>query len=119
MAFGKDPAQLCGSGPAGSPAPQINGQLTSQCDDELLFERGAVFKLLEKLLACVPEGLSSEQAPYSLDQERAHTGVAVSIDGTEALDAATGMFTGTTTGVTADGFVFLEPVPITDFALDQ
>ena len=51
------PAQFGGGGPAGAPAPQVNGQLAGQRYGDFLFQRGPVFELLQKFLSGVPEGL--------------------------------------------------------------
>src|SRR5262245_9309523 len=62
------PAQFGGGGPAGAPAPEVDGQLSGQGHGRFLFERGAVFELLQKFLAGMPEGLPAQEPPDRFDQ---------------------------------------------------
>src|SRR5687767_4857794 len=98
------PAEFGGGGPAGAPAPEIDGQLAREGHGGLFLEGRAVFEFLEIFLAGVPVGLPFEESPDGFDQENADMFVAVAIDRAETLHAAGTVFAGTAAGITADGF---------------
>src|SRR5688572_23774006 len=112
------PAEFFHRGPAGPPAPQVDGQLPGQRHDGLLSHRSAVGQFQFQALGGFPLRLPAQEAPHRFDEQRADPAVAHPIDGAHASLASRAVFAGTTAGVAADLFAVGKAVPVAHFAVE-